>query len=291
MFDEDIPEPGQYAQAAKKHRPEPMPLPALIYQTKRQMDDYEAGDMRCGDLDALTLRNQLNIDVDMVSAKVNARTLRLLNPPNPYTMYSPNAIASIPEQIPAISHAEAAALMFDEFRDLARLFSFHGPYKDIIAEMIMHMQENSGAPYSSPLLDKALKEQILNDRSEKSSLLGIDKALKSAISIEYGFVPLVDKGKFKDEINKTILPKFDRKIDNTNGLVITVHDTWATHITLISLDVEGNSYHATVNYRIQDHFGLDNDDVLNPLYRELRIFRLWFTLQRWKQYGYMILPS
>ncbi|MCP6379677.1 DUF3289 family protein, partial [Klebsiella pneumoniae] len=70
--------------------------------------------------------------------------------------------------------------MFDEFRGLAKVFSFHGPYKNIITEMINHMQGNSGTPYSSPLLDRALKEQILNDHSSDSSLLGIKRALDDA---------------------------------------------------------------------------------------------------------------
>ncbi len=43
--------------------------------------------------------------------------------------------------------------------DLPRYSPFHGPYKNIITEMINHMQGNSGTPYSSPLLDRALKEQ------------------------------------------------------------------------------------------------------------------------------------
>ena len=292
MLDEDIPKPEQHAQAAKKHRPEPMPLPALIYQTMHQMDDYEAKDMRCGDLDALTLRNELNIDVDTVSARVNARTLRLLNQPNPCTMSSPYVIASIPEKIPAVSHAEAAALMFDEFRDLAKLFSFHGPYKDIITEMITHMQENSGTPYSSPLLDKALKEQILNDRSEQSSLLKIKRVLKATINYEYGFIPFDVKGDLFDKngnlkkINEAVLPKFDNLIDRTNGLVITVHDTWATRISLESLEVKGDSFRAKVHYRIQDHFGLDNADIQNPVYKDFRFFRLWIALKRWYEYGY-----
>ncbi|MCP6503220.1 DUF3289 family protein, partial [Klebsiella pneumoniae] len=62
-----------------------------------------------------------------------------------------------------VSREESVRLMFDEFRGLAKVFSFHGPYKNIITEMINHMQGNSGTPYSSPLLDRALKEQILND--------------------------------------------------------------------------------------------------------------------------------
>ena len=39
--------------AKKKAPPEPLHLPALIYQTKRQMDDYKADDMYHGDLDTL----------------------------------------------------------------------------------------------------------------------------------------------------------------------------------------------------------------------------------------------
>lgn len=279
------PEPEQHAQAAKKPR-EPLPLPARIYQTVRQMDDYRAKDMRYGDLDTLALRNQFYIDVDNVSAKVNPRTLKLQPTASTATQYSPYAMQSLEQQMPSISKGEATRLMFDEFRELARLYSFHGPYKSIITEMITHMQENYGTPYSSPLLDQALKEQILNDHSDKSSLLKIKKAMKSAIDYEYGFIPLSKENVFYREISEAILPKFDRKIDNTNGLVITVHDTWSTHITLVSLQVSGNSYRAMVHYRVQDHFGLDDDDVLNPVYREFRIFRLWFALQRWDQYGY-----
>lgn len=280
------PEPEQHAQAAKKPRPEPLPLPARIYQTVRQMDDYRAKDMRYGDLDTLALRNQFYIDVDNVSAKVNPRTLKLQPTASTATQYSPYAMQSLEQQTPSVSKGEATRLMFDEFRELAKLYSFHGPYKSIITEMITHMQENYGTPYSSPLLDQALKEQILNDHSDKSSLLKIKKAMKSAIDYEYGFIPLSNENVFYREISEAILPKFDRKIDNTNGLVITVHDTWSTHITLVSLQVSGNSYRAMVHYRVQDHFGLDDDDVLNPVYREFRIFRLWFALQRWDQYGY-----
>ncbi|WP_241575636.1 PAAR domain-containing protein [Rosenbergiella nectarea] len=272
---------------AKEKGLEPMPIPALIYQTKNRMDDYQAKDMHHGDLDILTLRNRFRIDVDNVSTKVNPYTLTAKEPLNPYPFLSPYERAMLPDEpVRRVSKEESAGLMFDEFRELAKLFSFHGPYKNIITEMITHMQENRGTPYSNPLLDSALKAQILNDRSEQSSLLVIKKALKTAVNYEYGFIPLSKENIFYREISEAILPKFNRAIDNTNGLVITVHDIWATHITLVSLQVSGNSYRATVHYRIQDHFGLDDDDVLNPLYREFRIFRLWFTLQRWDEYGY-----
>lgn len=271
---------------AKAKGLEPMPIPALIYRTKNQMDDYQAPDMLHGDMDVLALRNVYHIDVDNVSAKVNPWTLKLKPEPATGALYSPYAMLDSEQQMPSVSRDESARIMFDEFRELAKVFSFQGAYKDVITGMIDHMQENTGTPYSNPLLDRALKEQILNDHSSDSSLLGINKALKSAINTEYGFIPLVDEGKFKDEIRKTILPMFDRPIDRTNGLVVTVHDTWATHITLESLEVNGDSYRAKVHYRVQDHFGLNDDDVQDAFYHQFRIFRLWFALQRWDLYGY-----
>lgn len=286
------PASSQYRPTAKatsfprSQAPEALPLPARIYTTQHAMDDYQAKDMQYGDLDTLALRNRLYIDVDNVSVKVNPRTRKLQSAMPPGTLYSPYVIQDFERQMPSISKDESASLMFDEFRELAKMFSFQGEYQNIITDMINHMQGNSGKPYSSPLLDKALKEQILADRSEESSLLAIKNVLNDSISYEYGVVPLANKIVFERVIKETVLPKFNRLIDNTNGLVISVHDSWATHITLLSLEVYGDSYRAKVHYRIQDHFGLDDADVLNPVYREFRIFRLWFALQRWDQYGY-----
>lgn len=295
-----VAEPAQHAQAAKgaaspasaaKTPPEALPLPARIYTTQRGMDDYDAKDMHFGDLSEDVLKERFGLTD--ISAKVNPYTLTLIpdNVASQYGGFYPGGLTEENKPV-VVSRDESAALMFDEFRQLAKVFSFHGPYKNIITEMINHMQENSGRPYSSPLLNQALKEQILNDRSEKSSLLKIKNSLSDTVDYEYGFIPkskenvlFDEKGNFKD-VNDAVLPKFDRQIDKTNGLVITVHDTWATHITLESLEVNGESYRAKVQYRIQDHFGLDDGDVLNPLYREFRIFRLWFALQRWNVYGY-----
>ena len=292
-------EPVQYAQTAKARPtaavpaeapPEPLPLPVRIYTTKRLMDDYDTKDMHCGDLSEEVLKGRFGLTD--VSAKVNPYTLTLAPsaPTSPYGGFYPGNLTESKPVI--ISRDESARLMFDEFRGLAKVFSFQGEYQDIITEMISHMQGNSGRPYSSPLLDKALKEQILNDRSEKSSLLKIKKALDDAVSYEYGFIPqrkesvlFDDKGNFND-VNDAVLPKFDHLVDRTNGLVITVHDTWATHITLESLEVMGDHYRAKVHYRIQDHFGLDDADILNPIYREGRLFRIWFVLQRYMKYGY-----
>ena len=269
----------------KEKRPEPLPLPARIYTTQRTMDDYDAKDMHHGDLSETVLKERFGLTD--VSAKVNPYTLTL-TPSAPASRYSGFYSYSQTESKPVVvSREESARLMFDEFRALAKMFSFHGPYKNIITEMIDHMQGNSGKPYSSPLLDKALREQILNDYSDSSTLLKIKDVISAYLDSTYSLYPVIYKDKFREAIMEhTVLPKFDHLIDRTNGLVITVHDTWATHITLESLEVKGSSFRAKVHYRVQDHFGLDDTDVLNPIYREFRIFRLWFALQRWNKYDF-----
>ena len=67
---------------------------------------------------------------------------------------------------------------------------------------------------------------------------------------------------------------------------ITVYDTWATHITIKSLCIDNDHYRATVNYKIQDHFGLDAHDILNAKFNLFRFFRIWFVLQRYNRFGF-----
>jgi len=82
------------------------------------------------------------------------------------------------------------------------------------------------------------------------------------------------------------LPKFDRFQDNFNGMGITVHDTWATHITIKSLQIDTDRYRAVVHYKVQDHFGLDVDDISKFKFNQFRFFRIWFVLQRYNQFGF-----
>lgn len=136
------------------------------------------------------------------------------------------------------------------------------------------------------LLDTALKEQILNDHSRDSTLLRIKDTLNKGIDWNEKFYPEEEKEKFYDAISGGRLPKFDSLQDMINGMGITVHDTWATHITIMSLDITGDQYRAVIHYKVQDHFGLDNDDILQIKYHPLRFFRIWFVLQRYHQFGF-----
>jgi len=172
--------------------------------------------------------------------------------------------------------------MFNEMRSLSHMpFSLYGPYRYVINEMIDHLQYGHGQVFRSPLLNQALREQITQDSSKDNTLTGIKGILDSNVDKQRKTVPTSLKTQMQEIISNGRLPKFNRLEDRANGLGITVHDTWATHITIISVVFSATSWKALVHYRIQDHFGLDDDDILNWEFRQWRFFRLWFVLQRY----------
>ncbi len=245
------------------------------------MDDYGAKDMRCGDLTEAQLKSRYRLDY--ISDRVDPWTLtRRSSMDRPQSMFCCN-LRSRGEKI---TRQQCAAMLFDEFRSLSRKFSLYGPYRHLTEKMITHMQNGNGTPFRDISLDRALKEQILNDRTDNSTLVRIKRIISKNTSWDNEFYPY----EMKDEITKIILdsklPKFDRLQDNYNGLGITVHDTWATNIIIKSLHIDNNRYRAVVRYKVQDHFGLDSDDILKTKFSQFHFFRIWFVLQRYNQFGF-----
>ncbi|MEG3134529.1 DUF3289 family protein [Rouxiella sp. T17] len=281
-------EPVQRAQNAKKHSPlpkvtlppQPLILPEEIYTTIQKMDDYAADDMLCGDLTEEQLKKVHHLY--KISSQIDPFTGLLTKPLDEKEFYK-----SVDYPPNFVTLEESAKILFDEFRGLSDMFSFYGEYQDITRKIITHMQNNTGRVFKDPLLDKALKEQIINDKSIKSTLLKIIDILSEKTDFDNGYFPLVFDGEFEKLINsKSILPKFTSFKDYFNGLVISVHDTAATSITLTSLQVEEDNFQATIHYRIQDHFGLDLKDIEHWIYHEVPIFRIWFLLQRWEKFKF-----
>ncbi|AJJ70190.1 Protein of uncharacterised function (DUF3289) [Yersinia pseudotuberculosis] len=263
----------------KKAPPKTLPLqfPLCIFKTRNRMDDYGAADMKNGDLTEAELKGKFNLRGVSV-------TLDPYTGEKTPTSFAMDHFNKKPKE--KVNKAEVARVLFDEFRHLSDTFSFSGKYQSIMRKMITHMQINNGAPFRDLLLDSALKEQILSDKSKNSSLLSIKKTLLEKIDWDNGHYPLSDKVILSEVMKDIILPRFDRSKDRINGLGIGVHAIHATHITIKSLKVDGDMFHATVHYRSQDHFGLDDTDILDSFYRQFRIFHIWFVLQRWKGLGY-----
>ena len=251
-------------------------LPCRLFETMNRMDEYSADDMRYGDVSESRLKTDFKLRD--VSARVNPYTGERITASR-FTLF--NQWASQP-----LSVKERSDILFDEFRELSRVFSFIGPYRGLIEKLITHMQTGNGKVFSSHLLDSAYKEQIVSDSSRESSLLIIKDTLSNYINWEVGRYDSKNKSWFSTKMAKMVLPKFNKWVDRINSLTISVHDVWATSITLKSLVIEGDNYSATIHYRSQDHFGLDFKDVLNPVYRQFRIFRIWFLLQHYDKYSF-----
>ena len=251
-------------------------LPCRLFETMNRMDEYSADDMRYGDVSESRLKSDFKLRD--VSARVDPYTGERITASR-FNLF--NQWASQP-----LSVKERSDILFDEFRELSRVFSFIGPYRGLIEKLITHMQTGNGALFSSHLLDSAYKEQIVSDSSRESSLLKIKNTLSEFINWEIGRYDSKNKSKFSKNMANMILPKFTKWVDRINSLTISVHDVWATTITLKSLIIEGDNYSATIHYRAQDHFGLDSKDILNPIYRQFRIFRIWFLLQHYEKYSF-----
>lgn len=255
--------------------------PCTLFVTKKRMDDHHARDMQYGDLTQEQLKT--NFLLTKVSERVDPYRMIKINALNrPQSMFSGSR-----GEGENISHQECARIMFDEFRTLSHSFSLYGPYKDLIGRMITHMQHENGAAFTSMHLDAALKEQILRDDSPvNSTRLRLEKAFNENIDWDNKCYPADRKDELRKAIYSGKLPKFDRFQDIFNGMSITVHDTWATQITLNSLWIDNDRYHAVLHYKVQDHFGLDDLDISNPKFKQLYFFRIWFVLQRYNKFGF-----
>ena len=250
-------------------------FPCIVYETEKKMDDYQAPDMRCGDLSAHRLMTHYGLTD--VSTLVDPYTLRQL----PRNSFHVPLYQSLPKSV-TLSRGECIRRMFNEMRSLSHMpFSLYGPYRYVINEMIDHLQNGHGQVFRSPLLNQAIREEVIQDGSDNNTLTRIKRALDANINKLNKTFLASSKSSITTNILRGRLPKFDRLEDRSNGLGITVHDTWATHITITSLVFNATSWRALVHYRIQDHFGLDDDDIMNWEFLQWRFFRLWFVLQRY----------
>jgi len=256
-------------------------FPCTIFKTQKWMDDYGARDMRYGDLTEAQLRKHYHLE--NVSTRVNPYTLTKVIPFSqsqlmPYG-YRGDTAKMTPQQ--------CARILFDEFRHLSRMFALFSPYRHLIDKMITHMQYGNGAPFRDMLLDRALKEVIVNDNvKEYSTRLLLADAINKNIDWSSKIYPNHKKVQLVNAMQNSKLPKFDRFQDNFNGMGITVHDTWATQINIKSLHIDNDSYQAVVHYKVQDHFGLDDDDILKSKFNQFHFFRIWFVLQHYKIFGF-----
>lgn len=260
-----------------------MNLPCTVFETMHQFNDVSADDMQYGDMDEQQLRA---LGLDDISTRVDPYRLICYDyPKSEYDTQYHNPFYSESVQGRKISHNECAHILFDEMKELSGMFSFWGKYSHLIGEMIDHLRDGKGSPYSDSSLDDAYQKCIL-EAGFKSSLTVIKKTINNSLTGNAlsSYMPL--EYQLQSELRKSILPKFNRTQDRFNGLGITVHDVCAQRIKLLRIQKYATGWSAWFYFEGQDHFGLDVVDIRNPLYRNFRFFRIWFFLQRHRDFAF-----
>lgn len=241
--------------------------PLTIFTSKKPFNDRNTDDMKCGDMDARTLKQRFHLD--QVSTYIDWCTYK-----SPYKHPAIN-------NIPPVSKERAISMLFDELRNSSWIFSFHGPYQGLVATLLNHMQYKNGADFRDVRLDQAYKSLILSDRSDTSTLSQIKGVLDNFKFKE----TTLTKEAFSRSMLNTRLPKYVRWKDWINGMGITVHGVNSTEISIESLIFQNNKYTAVIRYKAQDHFGLDSDDITNLKFNTINFFRIWFVLQRYNKFA------
>lgn len=256
-----------------------------VFSTQRQFFDFRADDMQCGDLSEQQLRG---LGLHDISTKVDPYRLRKYSITLPDIQNSDgfNAIPPNIESTPCTLE-ECSDILFDEMRELAKMFSFYGKYKEMINKCIDHFQHGDGRVLTSELLDRAYHLRVFSSMFESDPLYQIKYVINDYLKRNHSITNHYSLEQvLKTAVSNSRLPKFNNIIDNINGLGISVHDIHAQRITLLNFSYHQYSWNADILFEAEDHFGLDKEDISNFTFRNLRFFRIWFFLQRYNKFNF-----
>lgn len=259
-----------------------MYLPYTLFEPVTRFNDDSAGDMQCGDMGEEEL---LALGLNDISEKVDP--YRLIRYPFPHPGGIDGYFGSSTSGI-KISHSECVDILFTEMKELAGMFSFYGEYRFLIEELIGHFRYGNGSLFYSQPLNSAFHKRI-NIKTHNSPLLIIKKCIEDEFKNHKRevYIPAL-LHKIQTKLLRSKLAKFNNLEDRINGLGICVHDIAAQKITLTNFQKYAIGWSATLHFVAQDHFGLDVADIKNKLYREFRFFRIWFFLQRHRDFAFKL---
>ncbi|EXU76124.1 DUF3289 family protein [Erwinia mallotivora] len=258
-------------------------FPQTIFTTQRRFNDYGASDMRHGNLSEARLKSEFGLTT--ISNVVDPYSLtRLTAFNNPQARFS-GAYGGV-HRGGKVSIQECARLLFKEMQITSLPFSFVGPYRHLINQMLRHFQRASGSPFNDAQLNAAYRNKIISENSAECTKTVLKKIINDLVDYTSKGIPSEKMNIFKKNIKTTRLPKFDSFLNKINGMGITVHDVHATRIDILSLDVNEKGWKASVRFTAQDHFGLDAEDIRKQKFNQFQFFRIWFILQHFNKFGF-----
>lgn len=191
---------------------------------------------------------------------------------------------------------EEPATLFHEFREMAYGLSFSSSdMSDVLQAMILRFQNGISTNYSDSRLTQAVQA-----RTETTTYINAFKnKLSELIRNHDGRIADLqfdDNHRENSELYvfaQTSIPHLSYNFNNLfNGLMLAVHDMWATEIRVKNYRVQNNIFRGTMSFTLYDHFGLDPSDMApldsqgDPQFNAtLSGMRSWFILQHYSYYN------
>ncbi|MGA7509750.1 MAG: DUF3289 family protein [Erwinia billingiae] len=222
----------------------------LLFETKNKMNDFTADDMQHGDMSMERILKQ---------GKITSLTRF-------------NFDKSVEEHFAVMEH-------------MARMTA-KGKYASLITSMINQLRKNTGGIGRHKLLNEA----FLEHRTTHECVAKVNSYISNILlqndmsTLSLNDIKIINES-FSDRVIGVKLPKFD-DWDWTNGLGITIHDTYSTRVYLDFLNIDGIRYKGRLSFQIQDHFGLDIPDLNGKGFEFISWFCSWFILQRYENFDY-----
>ncbi|WP_407829999.1 YPO3983 family protein [Trabulsiella odontotermitis] len=256
-----------------------MYLPDTVFETVKSFNDSSANDMQCGDMSDQDL---FSLGLRDISAKVDPYRLIRYDIPDTTPV---DGISWATVRGTKISYEECVDILFAEMKALSQLFSFQGEYKMVIGELIDHFRYGNGSGFYSQRLNLAFHDRI-NKFTLNNPLAIMKDTIQKHFDSNGSVYPSDLMHEMKIRLFGSMLNKFNENEDKINGLGISIHDIAAQKITLVNLQKYAMGWAATIYFDAQDHFGLDVSDIKDNFYRQLRFFRIWFFLQRHRDFAF-----
>ena len=235
----------------------------LIYQSPRS-----AGKDECG-----------NVAGDMIINDKDKSELISMNP----ILGDMAILYDLPPASSTLLPPQGPIAVYDGMRQLADIFSKDdSSMKKVVEEMIEHFIDGDGTSYSNQILT----QKVINHQSTQNLINGTKTHIVDFLKNNNGLVNLMlEDNDFQDKIYDVGIPHYDRDLDMSNGLKISINGVWGYRMYIQDYRCDGHSFSGTIKYTLYDHFGLDDGDVTDEdgwFLGWTKQFSSWYVLQHYK---------
>ncbi len=181
-------------------------FPVTIFTTQHRFNDFSTDDMCYGDITEDRLRNGFGLN--NVSNVVDPYTLtRLTAFDNPQSRFA-GTYGSL-HRVDKLSVQQCANLLFEEMQTTSLPYSFIGPHRHLINQMLKNFQLSRGLDFHNPQLNIAYRDKLHSDYAAKNTVSVMQETIGTFIDYTSKGFPHERLENLTSAIKLSVLPKFD----------------------------------------------------------------------------------